>query len=96
MEYSIDQLAKIIHGKIIRKGSQVHVSTPLLDSRIPDIQPEAVFFAIKGKQHDGHQYLTDLAMRGLQTAVVSEEVSLPDNVLIHVIKVHDTTLALQQ
>ena len=96
MEYSIEQLAKIIDGKIIRKGTQVHVSTPLLDSRIPDIQADAVFFAIKGKQHDGHQYLTDLALRGLQTAVVSEDVSLPEHLLIHLIKVEDTTLALQQ
>ncbi len=93
---SIQDIAKITGGKQIgsRKDSIEYL---LVDSR-KLITPEGtLFFAISGKNHDGHHYIHDLYQKGVRNFVVK---ILPDDyrefTKTHFLVVSDPLLALQQ
>lgn len=69
---STQQLAEIIQGKIIRRDADAEASSPLTDSRVDAVPYSKVFFALKGKNHDGHQFLAELIRKGLRMAVISD------------------------
>lgn len=92
----IQDLLRLFKGHLLRKGENAPAETPLLDSRIENIPFGAVFFAIKGKNHNGHAFIAELASKGLKTAVVSEDPELPENLQINLIRVNNTLNALQR
>jgi alanine racemase len=53
----------------------------LTDSRAANFSEGAVFFAISGKSHDGHQYLNDLYSKGIRQFVVENESKVDLNFL---------------
>jgi UDP-N-acetylmuramoyl-tripeptide--D-alanyl-D-alanine ligase len=87
---SIAELAKIIKARPIKDtGAFNGVST---DSR--STKPDHCFFAIPGKNFDGHDYLSDAFNNGAVCAVVSKEATaekLPGKTIL---KVDDTIKAL--
>src|SRR3990170_2300614 len=61
------------------------------DSR--NIEPGALFVALKGGRFDGHGFLADVAARGARGAVVRRvPPNTPDNLILY--RVEDTTVAL--
>ncbi len=74
--------------------SHVHPTMATFDSR--QVEKGALFFAIKGKQYDGHTFLKEVASRGGVGAVVSKHYQGPDHglLLIHVEDVRKSLLAL--
>ena len=79
-------------GGVVVQGGDVSFDTVVIDSR--EVTPRSVFFAIKGDRLDGHQFASQAAQAG-QGIVVSEVPSdLPPGK--GVVKVPDTTVALQQ
>src|SRR5699024_2024259 len=68
----------------------------LTDSRKLLINPEAVFFAIAGARHDGHQFIEELYHKGIKQFVVERAVPLSGIPGANVLQVEDTVLALQQ
>ncbi|MGE4586027.1 MAG: bifunctional UDP-N-acetylmuramoyl-tripeptide:D-alanyl-D-alanine ligase/alanine racemase [Mangrovibacterium sp.] len=94
------EAAAAFGGSFIAGGEQAppgKVCSVAIDSRrIVEVQ-NCLFFAIKGRRHDGHRYLPDLYNRGVRMFVVSE----PDiNQKVFpgacMLLVTDTLLALQQ
>ncbi len=72
------------------------VHTLLNDSRNL-YQPEHVlFFAINGERHNGHHYLTDLIAQGVRNFVVEQETVLPTEIPLNIIRVEQSTAALQR
>lgn len=71
MLYSLSTIANYTAGTIRGKKSPV-ISQLLIDSRISPVPSDALFFALKGKLHDGHDYIADLYRRGIHAFVVSE------------------------
>ena len=73
------------------------ISQLLIDSRISPVPAGALFFALKGQRHDGHNYVADLYRRGIRAFVVSEMRQefreLPEAGFV---VVKDTLLALQE
>ena len=67
-------------------------SSVAVDSRL--LKLNDVFFALKGAQVDGHEYLAQVAANGASCAVVSNVYTGPDHGLI-LLKVEDTLQALQ-
>ena len=50
----------------------LHKKYLLTDSRKLQLSNESVFFAIKGKKHDGHIYISDLYEKGIRDFVVED------------------------
>lgn len=66
------ELARITKGKIISLVDDVSITTLLHDSRKATLPGGAVFFAIKGERHDGHDHLTDLYNAGFRNFIVEQ------------------------
>ncbi|MCR5013645.1 MAG: UDP-N-acetylmuramoyl-tripeptide--D-alanyl-D-alanine ligase [Bacteroidales bacterium] len=61
------------------------------DSRC--VEPDSVFFALKGENFDGNDFAMEVAERGVASLVVTDRQSLPDHPRI--VKVDDSLKALQ-
>ncbi|HEX7828427.1 MAG TPA: UDP-N-acetylmuramoyl-tripeptide--D-alanyl-D-alanine ligase [Thermoanaerobaculia bacterium] len=83
------QLASMIGGTVIQ-GGDAESSSVVIDSRV--VQPDSVFFAIKGDRLDGHDYLAQ-ALQTARGAVVSR---VPEQTDKAIIQVDDTSKALQR
>lgn len=90
-------LAQIIDGQILHLSHDQVISRLLTDSRQLIVHPEALFFAIVGKNHDGHQYLDQVLAQNIVNFVVQKPVAhLPAEFSkANVILVKDTVKALQ-
>jgi Alr-MurF fusion protein len=71
MNYTLNQIAAFTGGTIRGKKSP-GISQLLIDSRISPVPAGAMFFALKGQRHDGHNYVADLYRQGIRAFVVSE------------------------
>ena len=70
-EFTLREIARATGGKIIRGEEERIVRGFSIDSR--SIEAGMAFFAIKGENNDGHDYLRAAAARGCKAAVVSDE-----------------------
>ena len=88
---TINQLAEMVNGEVLQ-GGDIETSSVVIDSR--EVKPDSVFFAIKGDRLDGHQFVGQ-ALQTARGAVVSQvDAKIPKDK--GVVKVADTTVALQQ
>ena len=85
------QIAAMTGGEVIQQPD-LPTSSVVIDSR--EVKPDSVFFAIKGERLDGHQFLA----QALQTARGAVVAQIPENLPPDkgIVKVADTTVALQQ
>jgi UDP-N-acetylmuramoyl-tripeptide--D-alanyl-D-alanine ligase len=86
---TFSQLASMVGGTVIQ-GGDVESSSVVIDSR--EVKPDSVFFAIKGERLDGHDFLPQ-ALAVARGAVVSQ---VPEHTDRAIVRVDDTTVALQQ
>jgi Alr-MurF fusion protein len=78
-------LEDITGGKNIALHKNLPVTSLLTDSRKAVVNEGAVFFAIRGDRHDGHQYILDLYDNGIRQFVVetAPPVALPQcNIIV--------------
>lgn len=94
--YHIDSIAEIVGGEVIRLFNNNQIERLSIDSR-KIINPESLlFFALKGPQHDGHQFIRELYNRGVRNFVVSHTRENIDLLFeANIIRVADTRQALQ-
>ncbi|MBE0673520.1 MAG: bifunctional UDP-N-acetylmuramoyl-tripeptide:D-alanyl-D-alanine ligase/alanine racemase [Bacteroidales bacterium] len=64
-------IAQITGGKLFGPGD-IAVTSLLTDSRSATSDAGGVFFAIPGSNHDGHNFVRDLAARGIMSFVVTK------------------------
>lgn len=91
------QLEKITGGKILQRQTDSPVTVLTVDSRKAYLHEGAIFFAIKGERHDGHQYLHELYEQGIRQFVIEHRVEQID--LLHeanILLVPSATEALQK
>ena len=69
-------LAEICDGKIIQQTTDRIVQDLFIDSRKALLSSQALFFAIAGDRHDGHQYISELYAAGIRQFVIEREVLL--------------------
>ena len=95
-QYKIRDIAKIINGRLHGNGEEI-ITSLLTDSRNQPVTENCVFFAIKGKNHDGHDYIEELYQKKVFGFVVNH---LPgdfkDYPKATFILVEDTVEALQR
>ncbi len=95
-ELTISDLVKICQGQLIRSGPDQSIRSLLTDSRKVSDAQSAVFFAIKGPNHDGHKYIAELAQKGVSTFVIEAMPETPLPAEINLILVESSLKALQQ
>ncbi|MFY0628375.1 MAG: bifunctional UDP-N-acetylmuramoyl-tripeptide:D-alanyl-D-alanine ligase/alanine racemase [Reichenbachiella sp.] len=86
-------LESLCEGKIIQVVQNAEVSELITDTRNLSVRVGSVFFAIAGKNHDGHKYVGDAYKSGVRSFVVERSVKLPDDAAI--IQVSNCIDALQ-
>ncbi len=74
MKICSSDIAEIINGKLIGPPN-LPVTEIITDSRLKSYTEGLVFFAIKGKNHDGHLFIKSLYQSGIRIFVVER---LPD------------------
>jgi UDP-N-acetylmuramoyl-tripeptide--D-alanyl-D-alanine ligase len=91
VKLTFSQIAEMTGGTVVQ-GGDVVTSSVVIDSR--EVKPDSAFFAIKGERLDGHQFVPQ-ALATARGAVVSQVLQgiAPDK---GIVKVADTTVALQQ
>ncbi len=95
MNYRLTDIAKIVNGQVHGKGTE-EISFVAVDSRIFSPSRKGLFVAIKGKHHDGHDYIQEMLRKQISCFMVSK---LPTQLLGHggnFIVVKDTLAALQK
>ena len=91
------ELPALLGGTLLQApATDAAVATLLLDSRRVGLTGGAVFFALRGVQHDGHHHLAALYAKGVRLFVVSDApASLAPFACAGFVLVADTLAALQ-
>ncbi len=99
MSYSVHQIIKITKAKPL--NSAIHntqITQLLFDSRKVSLSSGALFFAIKGTRHDGHDYIQDAYAKGVRNFIISHpDPSFPTAYPnANFLQVADSLIALQE
>jgi UDP-N-acetylmuramoyl-tripeptide--D-alanyl-D-alanine ligase len=89
MELTLSEIAKVIGAETFQ-FEELTIRAVSTDSRIPI--KDAIFFALKGERHNGHNFLWEAHQNGCISAVVEYIPSSPPP--IPLLKVEDTITAL--
>ncbi len=68
---SLDSVSKILKGKL-SGNKKILVSEIIIDSRSLTTSSEQLFFALTGKNNNGHLFIPNLYERGIKNFIVSE------------------------
>ena len=91
MKFTISQIAHICSARYY--GADVTVTSVVTDSRTISSVEGALFVAIRGVNHDAHDYIEDMVARGVKAFIAEQEVALPEGCGVVVVK--DSLAALQ-
>ncbi|MHC5164163.1 MAG: Mur ligase family protein, partial [Planctomycetota bacterium] len=89
-----DQLAKIIHGRLVTGEGLSSLNAVSINSRT--IGAGQAFFAIVGENFDGHDYAVSAIEKGACCVVAEIHIDLPNGSQTALIKVDDCIEALTQ
>ena len=88
----IKMLVDAVGGKVINKIPKQTIKGISIDSR--KIEKAQVFFAIKGDNFDGHDFINEAISKGAGAVVFSKDIDIDPNSNVLLIKVGDTLKAL--
>jgi len=91
-ELTLGELTAATDGTLLRGDTSTRVSSYVIDTR--RMERGGVFFALKGRRRDGHNYLGQAAKRGAAAAVVSKDPGPDAPAPPALILVDDTVAAL--
>lgn len=94
MQYSLAKIAEIVNGKVIG-DPRVIIEDIFIDSRKKSNPIGALFCAIAGEQHDGHDYIESLVEGGFTNFLVDDQPRLYADLGNYIIVPH-VLKALQQ
>lgn len=93
--YAIETVAQVLEVSAPIQGWAVsEVQHLLIDSRRVVSPSRSLYFALHGKNHDGHTFITTLYGQGVRNFVVSNPCELPEDA--NVLVVADTLVAFQK
>ena len=96
-KYALDEIASIIDGEMKGVPGNVNIQSISIDSRTISDSGHTLFFALKGKNHNGHEFIPELYETGQKYYVISEFLpSFSQCKDACFIQVKDTLVALQQ
>lgn len=93
---SIEEIASIVQG-YLKTGIPVHIAEYSIDSRSVAYAEQTLFFALKGKNHNAHDYIPSLYKEGVRAFVISEYRTAFNQLReANFIQVADVLIALQE
>lgn len=96
MRRRLDWAAEAAGGRLLAGEPSAELDGAALDSRA--VEPGNLFFALRGEENDGHEYLPDAARRGAAVAAVHLDPpdlpELPEDAPMALLRVEDTYAAL--
>jgi alanine racemase len=96
MRYTLSDIQQILGATWLQQSApNAPVEQLLFDSRQVAAPAVSLFFALPGKRHDGHRYLTALYEQGVRQFIVSQSVDLKNLPEANILKVENTLDALQ-
>lgn len=96
-EVSLDQIHAITGGELLMNdAAHQRISQLLTDSRKVVNTESSLFFAIKGDNHDGHEFIEDLIHAGVHNFIISNKNSWKPEFKANAIVVADALIAMQQ
>ncbi len=97
MNYSIQHIISIVNGKTLNERlTEATIVHLLLDSRQLVFPKTTLFFALEGKRHDGHNYISSLYEKGVRNFIISKELAFTDHPDANFLLVKNPLEALQQ
>ncbi|MEZ5023292.1 MAG: bifunctional UDP-N-acetylmuramoyl-tripeptide:D-alanyl-D-alanine ligase/alanine racemase [Chitinophagales bacterium] len=99
MKYSVEQLKNILNAKMVGNDANLSASVQyiIIDSRKVKDGENNVFWALKGEKNDGHKYINEVYLAGINVFVIdNEEFINEDFEEATFLVVPDTLEALQQ
>ncbi|MDR0229303.1 MAG: bifunctional UDP-N-acetylmuramoyl-tripeptide:D-alanyl-D-alanine ligase/alanine racemase [Flavobacteriaceae bacterium] len=98
MKFNTDVFCAFLEAELISGAcsTEIEIDRISIDSRSLQNDSKSMFFALSGKNHDGHQYINELIQQGVKYFVVNKEVQLDTSAPVVVFKVVDTLDALQK
>lgn len=95
--YSIKQIVPAVKGILVQARTDATVSRLAFDSRKIIEPAHCLFFAIRGKRHDGHHFLKELYQKGVRNFIITNPDAVNDELPeANIIKVENAITALQQ
>ena len=94
MRYCLSDIARICGGRVV--GQDVAVCGVVTDSRSCAFADDAMFVAMRGENHDSHDYIKDMCRRGIRAFMVER-----DDAAVHIsdssgcVVVENSMVALQ-
>lgn len=76
MKFTLSQIAEICSARYY--GEDVVVTSVITDSRTISPVEGALFVAMRGVNHDAHNYIDDMVARGVKAFIAEQELLLPD------------------
>ncbi len=95
MQYTIEQIRTITRANGIIVAPDNKVARLLTDSRSLSFPEETLFFAIKTKHGDGHNYVKELYNRGVRNFIVNRTDGFEELENANLLVVNDSLKALQ-
>lgn len=93
--YTVKSIAAIIQAEVLQLHNDAVVKNIVLDSRKITDAAASIFFAIKGKRHNGHTYIKELYEKGIKNFIVNDAVNVAAFPQANILKVKSTVKALQ-
>lgn len=95
MEYKLIEIAKVING-LLTTGYENIIQNVFIDSRNIIDAESSLFFAISGKNNNGHDYIPELIERGIKNFVVENRDLQLKHSDANFIKVNNSLQAFQE
>ena len=96
MQYTIGEIKEILRAKGNLPAPGNRVTRLLTDSRSLSFPEETLFFAIKTRHGDGHDYVETLYSRGVRNFIVNNAGRFSNLADANILECNDSTKALQQ
>ena len=95
---SLRQIEQITKGRVLKFSDDLPIAYLLLDSRKIISPLNSLFFAIKGKRHDGHKFVADLYREGVRNFIVEKQAQFNASHYYeaNIIEVDNAVTALQE
>ncbi|MFY0599904.1 MAG: bifunctional UDP-N-acetylmuramoyl-tripeptide:D-alanyl-D-alanine ligase/alanine racemase [Cyclobacteriaceae bacterium] len=89
------QIATLTNGEILQLHKDTHILELAFDTRRLSSTGSTVFFALDGKNKNGHHYLKQAYEKGVRNFVVSDSIVVPDFAEANILAVADSLKTLQ-
>ncbi|QAA32030.1 UDP-N-acetylmuramoyl-tripeptide--D-alanyl-D-alanine ligase [Clostridium manihotivorum] len=93
LDLTLEEISIAINGHFIKRNKDEHFVKVSTDTR--KIEKQSIFFALRGENFNGNNYIEEAVKKGASVCIVDEERAEFANLQCNIIKVLDSKKALQ-